>query len=54
VLPLPGAALHLLYGDMAEIITTGVRAMPARALVLGYEFRQPELRPALLAALDRS
>jgi uncharacterized protein (TIGR01777 family) len=54
VLPLPGAALHLLYGDMAEIITTGVRAVPAKALVLGYQFQYPELRPALHAALDRS
>jgi uncharacterized protein (TIGR01777 family) len=53
VLPLPGAVLHLLYGDMAEIITTGVRAVPAKALVLGYQFKYPELRPALSAALGR-
>jgi uncharacterized protein (TIGR01777 family) len=53
VLPLPGAVLHLMYGDMAEIITTGVRAVPAKALVLGYQFKYPELRPALSAALGR-
>jgi NAD dependent epimerase/dehydratase family enzyme len=36
---------------MAEIVTTGARALPARALVLGYEFRYPQLDAALRAAL---
>ena len=54
VMPLPGFALHLLYGEMAEIITTGVRAMPAKALVLGYRFRHPELAGALRSVLDDS
>jgi uncharacterized protein len=52
LLPLPGAALRLLYGEMAEIVTTGARVLPARALVLGYEFRHPRLDSALRAALD--
>ena len=43
----------LLYGEMAEIVTTGARVVPAKALVLGYEFRQPELERALRSALDR-
>lgn len=51
VLPVPGAALRLLYGEMAEIVTTGVRALPARALVLGYKFRYEDLDEALAAAL---
>jgi uncharacterized protein len=51
VLPVPGAALRVLYGDMAEIVTTGVRAVPAKALVLGYEFAHPQLEEALRAAL---
>jgi NAD dependent epimerase/dehydratase family enzyme len=37
---------------MAEIVTTGVRAVPARALVLGYEFAHPRLDEALHAALS--
>jgi uncharacterized protein (TIGR01777 family) len=49
--PVPGAALRLLYGDMAEVVTTGVRALPARPLVLGYAFRHRELDGALRAAL---
>ena len=51
-LPVPGVALHALYGEMAEIVTTGARVMPAKALVLGFEFRHPELGEALRAALD--
>ena len=49
----PGAALRLLYGEMAEIVTTGARVMPAKALVLGYEFAHPQLEGALRSALTR-
>jgi uncharacterized protein (TIGR01777 family) len=51
LLPIPGFALQLLYGDMAEVVTTGQRAVPRRALELGYEFRHPELDEALRDAL---
>jgi uncharacterized protein len=45
--PVPGFAVKLLYGDMATIVTTGVRMVPARLTELGYEFRRPDLRDAL-------
>ena len=51
VAPVPGLAIKLLYGEMAEIITTGARVLPAKPLVLGYEFRHPALDEALAAAL---
>jgi uncharacterized protein (TIGR01777 family) len=51
LLPVPALALRALYGEMAEIVTTGVRAVPARALVLGYGFKYPQLDEALRAAL---
>jgi uncharacterized protein (TIGR01777 family) len=51
LLPVPALALHLLYGEMAEIVTTGARAVPAKPLVLGYEFRHPALEGALRSAL---
>ena len=54
LLPMPGAALHLLMGEMAEVITTGARVVPAKALVLGYEFRHPHLEGALLAMVRGS
>jgi uncharacterized protein len=53
VLPVPAAALRVLYGEMAKIVTTGARVLPAKALVLGYEFRHPQLEPALRAGLNR-
>jgi hypothetical protein len=52
LLPVPGAALRLLYGDMAEIVTSGARVLPAKPLVLGYQFRHPQLEEALRSALD--
>jgi NAD dependent epimerase/dehydratase family enzyme len=36
---------------MAEIVAKGARVLPAKALVLGYEFAHPRLEPALRAAL---
>jgi len=51
LLPVPAVALRALYGEMAQIVTTGVRAMPARALVLEYEFEHPRLDEALASAL---
>jgi len=54
VLPVPAAALQLLYGEMAQIVTGGARVVPAKALVLGYEFRHPQLQEALGAALTPS
>jgi uncharacterized protein (TIGR01777 family) len=50
VAPVPGFAVRVLYGEMAQIVTTGVRAVPARLRELGYEFRQPELDRALRLA----
>ena len=51
--PVPGLALKLLYGDMASIVLTGVRAVPRRLLDLGYEFRRPDLEDALRDATGR-
>jgi uncharacterized protein len=51
LLPIPGAALRLLYGEMGEIVTTGQRAVPRRPLELGYAYRHPGLDEALRDAL---
>jgi uncharacterized protein (TIGR01777 family) len=53
-LPVPGAALRLLYGEMAEIVTSGARVVPAKPLVLGYEFRHAQLAEALDSAIAPS
>jgi uncharacterized protein (TIGR01777 family) len=45
--PVPGFAVKTLYGEMAEIVTTGQRAVPKRLTELGYAFRRPDLTNAL-------
>jgi uncharacterized protein len=47
VAPVPKLAVRLLFGEMAEIVTGGQRAVPKRAAELGYDFRHPRLDPAL-------
>ena len=41
VLPVPGFALRLLYGEMAEIVTTGQRVVPAALGSLGLRLPAP-------------
>jgi uncharacterized protein len=48
--PVPALAVKALYGEMASIVTTGQRAVPARLQELGYEFRRPDLEDALREA----
>ena len=51
IAPVPALAIKALYGEMAMIVTTGVRMVPARAAELGYAFAHPELDEALRSAL---
>lgn len=51
VLPVPAIALRALYGEMAQVVTSGARALPAKPLMLGYAFEHPQLEGALSAAL---
>jgi uncharacterized protein len=45
--PVPGFALRVLLGEMADILLMGQRAVPATAQKLGYRFRYPTLQEAL-------
>lgn len=47
VLPIPKFALHILYGEMAQIIYASQRAIPEAAQRAGYEFLFPKLDGAL-------
>ncbi len=53
VLPVPGFALRLLYGEMAQVVTDGARVVPERLLSLGFEFSQPTIDEALRDVLGR-
>ncbi len=46
-LPVPGFAVRLALGEMADILLEGQRVLPKAALALGYQFRYPTLAPAL-------
>jgi NAD dependent epimerase/dehydratase family enzyme len=46
LMPAPGFALKIVLGEMAGAVLTGQRAIPARALELGYVFRYPEIDQA--------
>jgi uncharacterized protein (TIGR01777 family) len=54
VLPVPPFALRLVLGELADSVLTGQRAVPRRALTLGFHFRFPELEPALRDLLIRT
>lgn len=47
LLPVPDFAIRALFGELAEVILASQRALPKKALALGYRFRFPELGPAL-------
>lgn len=53
VAPIPSFAIQALYGDMAEIVTEGQRAIPRRTLELGYTFRHTDLDEALRSATSQ-
>lgn len=51
VLPMPGFALRLIVGEMAEILLSGQRVLPQRSLDQGFRFRFPTLAAALADVL---
>lgn len=50
-MPVPGFILRIGLGDMADMLLTGQRVMPAAAQKLGFEFRYPNLPEALQACM---
>jgi len=46
-LPVPEFALNLLMGEMAEVVLASQRVAPRAVLEDGYEFKYPDLAPAL-------
>jgi uncharacterized protein len=53
ILPIPKLALKVRFGDeLGEVVTGGQRIVPRRALDAGFEFRHPDLEPALRDLLE--
>jgi NAD dependent epimerase/dehydratase family enzyme len=53
IFPVPAFMLKLRFGGVAEVLTTGQRVIPAKALALGYQFKYPDIDPALANLLGR-
>jgi uncharacterized protein len=51
VMPVPGFALRVLFGQMADELTGSQRVLPARLTESGFAFTTPDPRAALAAAL---
>lgn len=49
LLPAPEFALKLILGDMSRVLLDGQRALPAKALEAGYQFKYKEVKKALSA-----
>ncbi|MGH2839243.1 MAG: TIGR01777 family oxidoreductase [Solirubrobacteraceae bacterium] len=47
VAPVPAFTIKLMYGEMAQLVTSGVHMVPGRAAELGYDFAHPALDEAL-------
>jgi uncharacterized protein len=52
-LPAPAAALRVVLGEMADVVLSGQRVLPAKAQSLGFAFQYPALEGALRAIYDR-
>jgi hypothetical protein len=47
IIPVPGFALRLAFGEVAEVVLQGQRAIPQRLLELGFEFDFPTAEASL-------
>ena len=51
ILPVPAAALKLLFGEMSQVLLASQRAIPETAVNAGFSFRYSDVDSALAAAL---
>jgi uncharacterized protein len=47
LVPVPGFALRVLFGELADTLTTGQRVIPRKLEAWGYQFKHPKLEGAL-------
>lgn len=53
LLPFPGFAVSLLFGEMGEeMLLGGVRAVPTKLVQSGFEFKHPTIDEAIASAID--
>ena len=54
VMPAPAAVLRLVMGEMAGILLASQRVAPERLMAEGFDFRFPDVGPALADLVERS
>lgn len=54
LVPIPALALNLALGEAASVLLTGQRAMPQKAMALGFDFNYPEIDAALAEIVGRT
>ena len=52
-IPIPPLALRVLYGEMANVLTYSIRAVPSRLRAAGYDFEYDDIGEALEECLAR-
>jgi uncharacterized protein (TIGR01777 family) len=52
LVPVPGFAMRLAFGEVADVVLKGQRVVPRRLLDLGFEFRFPDAEAALRDLLE--
>lgn len=53
ILPLPGFAVSLLFGEMGEeMLLGGVRSLPGKLIKSGFQFQHPTINAAIKSALE--
>jgi uncharacterized protein len=50
----PDSMLKIVLGEVANVVTTGQRVLPTKAVALGYQFKYAELSEALRAIFTRT
>ncbi|ERN42188.1 putative nucleoside-diphosphate sugar epimerase [Rubidibacter lacunae KORDI 51-2] len=53
-LPVPGFALEMLLGDAAKVVLEGQEVLPRNIEASGFEYRYPQLEPALQEIVAQS
>jgi hypothetical protein len=52
-LPVPGFIIKITLGELGDILLTGQRVLPEKALKAGYKFKHPDVDEALRAIFEK-
>ena len=53
LLPVPALALRILLGELSSMLLKGQKVLPEKLLNHGFDFKYPDLEPALRAILNK-